>query len=334
MTLSARAAFSAGLVLALGALSLLVVLPFLSYLLAAVLLAFVLTPIHRRLVDRLGPRLSAGGLVGGTLLVVLLPVAAAVGAALDDLRALAEGRTAMPALNAVERLLARRLGVDVSLQSRLQSAAADLPGQIASQVPSLLSGGVEFLLGVLLLLFVEYYLLKDGAALASWVLSSIPLPEAVARELFSAAEEMTWAVLKGHVLVAAVQGIVAGVGLFVAGIPNAALWTAVMAVLALVPVVGVAPVLGGAVLYLAVQGRVLAAALLVAYGATVVAITDDYLRALLVDRGSASLHPAVILVGVLGATLAFGPMGLFFGPVLLGLLKVTIEVFEAHYDVA
>ncbi|PSQ00033.1 hypothetical protein BRC94_06215 [Halobacteriales archaeon QS_5_70_17] len=203
--------------------------------------------------------------------------------------------------SAVEDLLARRLGVNVSLQSRLQSVASDLPGQIASEAPSLLSGGVEFLLGVLLLLFVEYYLLKDGAALASWVLSTIPLPESGARELFSAAEEMTWAVLKGHVLVAAVQGVVAGVGLFVAGVPNAALWTAVMAVLALVPVVGVAPVLGGAVLSLAVQGRVLAAALLLAYGATVVAVTTD---------------------------------GLFFGPVILGLLKVTVEVFEDRYDVA
>jgi predicted PurR-regulated permease PerM len=334
VTLSARAVFSAALVLVLAVLSALVVLPFLTYLLAAVLLAFVLYPLHRRLSERLDPRLSAGALVSATILVVVLPAVAAVGAALDDLRALAEGETGLPALESLETLLSRRFGLNVALQSRLQSIAQDLPQQIASQAPSLLGGGIEFLLGALLLLFVEYYLLKDGDALASWILSSVPLPVEVGRELFEAAESMTRAVLKGHVLVAIAQGLVAGVGLFVAGIPNAALWTVAMAFLALIPVIGVTPVLDGATLYLVVQGRIVAAVLLLGYGATVVALTDDYLRALLVERGSASLHPAVILVGVFGATIAFGPMGLFFGPVILGLLKVTVEVFEDHYGVA
>jgi predicted PurR-regulated permease PerM len=129
-----------------------------------------------------------------------------------------------------------------------------------------------------------------------------------------------------------VQGVVAGVGLFVAGIPNATFWTIVMMVLAMVPIVGVAPVLGGATIYLAVEGRLLAAALLVVYGTSVVAITDDYLRALVIDKES-SLHSAVILLGVFGAAYFIGAIGLFVGPILLALFKATLEVFTDYYDV-
>jgi predicted PurR-regulated permease PerM len=144
---------------------------------------------------------------------------------------------------------------------------------------------------------------------------------------------MLWAVLTGHVLVAFVQGLVAGVALFVTGIPQAVLLTGAMMLLAVVPIVGVAPVLGGAVVYLFVEGRPLAAAFVVVWGMTAVNVTDNYLRPLVMGEGS-ELHPAVILVGVLGGTYLLGPMGLFVGPVLVGLFKTTVEVFGDHFDVA
>jgi predicted PurR-regulated permease PerM len=101
--------------------------------------------------------------------------------------------------------------------------------------------------------------------------------------------------------------------------------------LAMIPIVGVAPVLGGATIYLAAQGRLLAAALLVVYGMTVVAITDDYLRALVIDKES-SLHSGVVLLGVFGAAYFLGAIGIFVGPIILALFKETVEVFSEYYD--
>ncbi|MFC5972329.1 AI-2E family transporter [Halomarina salina] len=332
MSLNPRVAFSAAFVVVLGLLAFSIVQPFLSFLLAAVLLAFVLFPVHRRLSDQLSSPVSAGVLVSGTVLAVVVPIAAFAAVVAGDVAALADGNQALPGLESVEQVLRQQFGVQVQLRSRLRSIAGSLPGYLASAAPGLVRGGVHATLGVLLLLFVEYYLLKDGAALVSWVRSVVPLPDPVAEELAEATDQMTWAVLKGHVLVAAVQGFVAGVGLFVVGVPNAVLWTLVMMFLALIPVVGVAPVLGGGILYLVVQGNALGAGFVVVYGLTVVAITDDYLRAFLVDRHAASLHPAVILVGVIGAAVAFGPMGLFFGPVVLGVFKTSVDVFRDHFE--
>lgn len=333
MTRSVRVIFSAGLVVVLGALAWLIVQPFLTYLLAAVLLAFVLRPLHARASDAVGPHLASGLLVVGTVLAVLVPVSAFIALVASDVTSLSEAEAAIPALESIEALLRRRVGIDIELGGRFRSVAGQIPDLIAGQAPEIIGSGVHAVLGLLLLLFVEFYLLKDGPALVAWIRSVAPLPDAVGRELFSAAEEMTWAVLKGHVLVAIAQGLVAGLGLVVLGIPNAALWTLAMAFLALVPVIGVAPVLGGAAVYLLVQGRAPAAAGLVVYGLTVVALTDDYLRAILVERQAASLHPAVILVGVFGAAVAFGPMGLFFGPVILGLFKSSVDVITRYYNV-
>jgi predicted PurR-regulated permease PerM len=334
MTPSARVVFSAGLVVLLAVLAWLIVQPFLTYLLAAVLLAFVLRPIHRRLRDVVGQQVSSGLLVVGTVLAVLVPIGAFVVVVANDVAAISGGTAAIPALESVEGILRRRVGVGVELGERFRALAGQIPNLVAGQAPELLGSSVHAVLGLLLLLFVEYYLLKDGPALVGWIRRVAPLPESVGRELVSAAEEMTWAVLKGHVLVAIAQGLVAGLGLVVVGIPNAALWTLTMTFLALVPVIGVAPVLGGAAVYLFLQGRILAAGAVVVYGMTVVALTDDYLRAFLVERHAASLHPAVILLGVFGAAVAFGPMGLFFGPVVLGLFKSSVDVFNRHYDLA
>ena len=89
--------------------------------------------------------------------------------------------------------------------------------------------------------------------------------------------------------------------------------------------------LGGATIYLVVNGRLLEAALLVVYGMTVVAVTDDYLRALVIDKES-SLHSAVILLGVFGAAYFLGAIGIFVGPIILALFKATVEVFTDYYD--
>ena len=105
-----------------------------------------------------------------------------------------------------------------------------------------------------------------------------------------------------------------------------------MVLLAIVPIVGVAPVLGGAVVYLFLNGQVLSAAFVVVWGLSTVAVTDDYLRALLIDRES-EMHSAVVFVGIAGGTYPLGAMGLFLGPILIGLFETTVEVLGSHYSV-
>ena len=324
-----RTGFAVVLLAVLTVLSALIVRPFLDVVLAAILLAFVLYPAQERLEPVVGPGVAAFALVVLAVILLVGPFGLLARAALTDLPTSVQE---LPALRPAERAVERFLGVELQVESPVNWAIDRATTVLRERSSRLVSRGLHAILAVLLLLFLLYYLLKDGEAAVEWTRQVTPLPRRVQDELYATAEETTWAVLKGHVFVASLQGLVSGVGLAVAGVPDAAFWTVVMMFLAMVPIVGVSPVLGGAALYLLLQGRPLAAGLLVVYGMTVVAVTDDYLRALVIDRES-SLHSGVVLVGVFGAAYVFGVVGLFFGPVLLGLYKATVEVFADYYGV-
>jgi len=328
--MKARTGFAAILVGTLAVLSVLVVEPFLEYLVAAMLLAFVLRPAQRRLAPEIGERVSAVALVSLTVLLVVGPAGLFVQFALDRVSDFPTSVEDLPPLGSVQQFVERTLGVPLGpqLERLLEAVASAVPAQGSAVA----SAGVHFSLGVLLFLFLVYYLLKDADHLVAWARGVTPLPEPVQDELYAEAEEATWAVLKGHVFVASLQGLVSGLGLFALGVPNAGLWTLVMMFLAMIPIVGVAPVMGGATIYLVVEGRLVAAVLLVVYGMTAVAVTDDYLRALVIDKES-SLHSGVVLLGVFGAIYFFGAIGIFVGPIILALFKATVEVFTDYYEV-
>jgi len=98
-------------------------------------------------------------------------------------------------------------------------------------------------------------------------------------------------------------------------------------------VIGVWLVWAPMVVYLIVVGDPVAAALLLAYGIAVLSVVDNYLRAIFVDRGS-GVHPAIVLVGVLGGIYLLGIMGLFLGPILLALFKASVTVFDRTHGVS
>lgn len=325
-----RSLFFAILLVLLTALAAMIVEPFLTSLLAAVLVAFVLRPVHDRLADLAGTHVSAFALVVAVfvsfvgiayLFVVTIPA---------DATAVVEGVEQLPALEAMETEIERRLGTSVPLESMLSAVSEQLSSFVAERASGLLGFAVHSFLGLALLVFVIYYLLVDGDRLVEWIEDVVPLESQVQSEFHREASEVTWAVLKGHAFVAVVQGIAGGIGLLLVGIPNVAFWTLVMIVLEFFPIIGVAAVIGPAVVYLLVAERILAAAFLLVYGLTAVALIDDYLRAIVVDRQS-SLHSAVILVGVFGGVYVFGFMGLFVGPILLGLFGAGVRVFDKHY---
>jgi predicted PurR-regulated permease PerM len=308
----------------------LVLKPFRTYLLAVLLLAVVLTPLQERLAPRIGERAAAFVLVCVAVVGTAAPVVLLVQTLPTDGARLSETAQRLFTEQRIERRLEGLLGVDVPVGSILSGAPEEVASLLVGDVSTIVSGAIHAFLGVVLLLFLLYYLLKDGDKLVAWLGEMTPLADDVQRELVESTHETTWAVLKGHVFVAVVQGVVAGIGLLVVGLPHVVFWTAVMMVAELFPIVGVAAVLGPAALYLALTNQLLEAGFLLAYGLTAVAAVDDYLRAVVVDRGSA-LHSATVLVGVFGGVYVFGVMGLFYGPIVIGVFKELVSLFNERH---
>ncbi|WP_226042572.1 AI-2E family transporter [Natrinema sp. DC36] len=313
-------------------LSLLLALPFLQYILGGILVAYVLYPVQGRLEQRVSPSIAAFALVLLAVAVVIVPLVVIVVVVASDARRLIENADPDSFQTAeLERLIEEQTGVSVDITSTLADSAQGIGGIALEQSTAWFSALTHTLVGLGLAIFLLYYLLKDGGDLLAWIRELTPLPDEAQDDFYRELDAVMWAVLAGHVLIAIIQGSIAGLGLFATGVPNAVFWTVVMIILSLIPLVGSFLVWGPAVLFLFLTGEPLLAVALFAYSTVVVGLSDDYLRPLLVDR-YADLNPAVIILGVLGGVYAFGIMGLFYGPVLLGALMATMDVMKDHYN--
>ncbi|QSW97788.1 AI-2E family transporter [Haloterrigena alkaliphila] len=313
-------------------LSWLLVEPFVQYVLAAVLLAFVLYPLQKRLERRVSPTIASFLLLIFAFIAFLLPFAVIVALVAEDAaRILEDGNTGSLGIAELEEAIQSQTGVSVDLVSSLTDAAQGVGTAVLERSTAWFGALTHAIIGLGLAFFLIYYLLKDGDELMAWLRKMSPLPADVQDELYTELSEVMWAVLAGHVLIAIVQGAIAGLGLFATGIPSAAFWTFIMIILALIPLIGTFLIWGPAVAYLVVTGEPALAVALAVYSTIIVGISDDYLRPIVVDR-YAQINPAVIILGVLGGVYAFGVMGLFFGPVVLGALLTVVRVVDENYD--
>lgn len=323
-------AFLVVLVLVSTLVSLLILRPFLQYLLAAVLFAYALTPVNERLQPYLGRRIAPGVVIAGAMVALFVPIAYILVVLVRDLRAFAGGETELD-VGAIEATAAETLGVQVDLSQRISVVGAQLLEVLFGDISGAVAFGLRTSLGVALMVFLVYYLLKDGGRLVEWLVDIAPMENSVCNRLFDRIDQTTRSVIVGHFLVAVLQGLVGGIGLFVAGIPNVIFWTFVMVVFALLPLVGAFIVWAPASAYLFAVEEPAFGVFLFVYGAVVVGLVDNYARPIIIEQG-AHLNPGLILVGVFGGIYAIGMTGLFIGPIVLAVTVTAIETFDDEYD--
>jgi len=326
------------LIAAVSLLTLFIILPFIEYVIAAAILSYILFPFHRhlserlrdRLSKRLGRMLSAVALILATIVAIVLPLAYISLVFIQDLTAIAAGDSDVD-IAAIEIRLTELFGQEVEIETMLETAGNILLNTLFGGVSGVFSGALRASLGLTLVAFLVYYTLIDGKSFVRWMRITIPLPVDVVDDLFEKVDATTRGVVIGHISVALLQALIAGVGLWVAGIPNVVFWTFVMAVLALLPLIGAFLVWGPAAMYLVVIDEVTAGILLAVYGVAVVSMVDNYARPIVIDQ-QAHINPAIILLGVFGGIYSIGFTGLFVGPIVIGVLSATLETFREKYD--
>lgn len=191
---------------------------------------------------------------------------------------------------------------------------------------TLLNIGVTF--------FIIFYLLKDGDFFIKRIKDVIPLKKSHQEHIFQKLKDTFHAVIYGSILVALIQGALGALGFYFFGFKSALLWGGLIAVFALVPIMGTAIVWGPAGLFLILASTVSGDSLLfwqgiglLVYGAVVISTIDNILKPKLIgDR--AGVHPILVLVGALGGLAFFGIVGFVVGPLILALLNVLLEIHE------
>ena len=189
-------------------------------------------------------------------------------------------RNALPQL----QVLLDKVGMDAeSLKAQAANAAVVASRFLAKNALSLGQSTFQFFLHLCLMLYLAFFLLRDGSRLVDLLVHSLPLGDERERQLLSKFAEVTRATVKGNLVVAVVQGALGGLIFWILGMPAALLWGVAMAVLSLIPAVGAGLIWAPAAIYLFATGSVVSAVVLTLYG--VLVIVPEPSRALLLLFG-------------------------------------------------
>ena len=318
--------------------------PFSGAVLWGTALAIVFAPAYRRLVRRMGGRatLAALATMGMIMLIVILPLAV-IGTLLVGQAATLYARLQTGELDVGSRVqqvldalppwmldLVNRLGVTnvADLQERLSGLLTGGLRFIGTQAVNLGQFTIGLVLSVFVMLYLLFFLLRDGASLARRIKSAVPLEPSLRERLAIRFATVIRATIKGTLVVSAVQGALGGVILAVLGIEGAVLWGALMGILALLPAVGPALVWIPIAAYLLATGAVVKGIVLIAFGALVVGLVDNVLRPMLVGRDT-RMPDYVVLIATLGGIAVFGINGFIIGPVIAAMFISVWEIFAA-----
>jgi len=324
---------------------LLILQPFWSAIFWACVMSLLFNPLQRRLVVLFGGRQSLAALT--TLLVglvlVIIPVIAIVFGFISEgvqFYQSIESSEINPATflerigNAVPILpdLLQRLGIDTSnLRSYLSDSAINLSRLLSQEALGFGRNTISFTLSLALMLYLTFFLLRDGESLVNWMRNAVPLSEERRQLLFNKFAEVSRATVKGNLLVAIVQGALGGFIFWMLDLTAPLLWAVVMAFLSLVPAVGASLVWIPVAIYMYATGDWAKASILVAYGAVIIGLADNVLRPILVGRDT-KLPDYMVLFSTLGGISLLGINGFVIGPLIAALFLSFWTIFSKEFN--
>ena len=189
----------------------------------------------------------------------------------------------------------------------------------------------EFVVSLGVMLYLTFFLLRDGSSLTRRIKDAIPLRASQRDELLQKFAVVVRATVKGSILVAALQGALGGLVFWFLGIHAPVLWAVLMTFFALVPAVGASIVWLPVALFLLVSGAVWKAIILVAFGMLVIGLVDNLLRPILVGK-STRMPDYVILISTLGGISIAGLNGFVIGPMVAAMFIAVWQIFTAERE--
>ncbi len=216
------------------------------------------------------------------------------------------------------------------LKNALTETAKFISSFAAKQSARLLTDLGVSIFNLLLMFFTLYFLYKDGRFLLRKVMVLSPIPLKHEKALFKKFDEVSKATLLGTVLTAVAQGVVAWIGFSIAGVPSAFFWGTAVSIFSLIPTIGTSIVWFPMGLIMLIGGNIFGGIFVWIWGTLLVATVDNVLRVIFIGS-TAKINPLLTFVTVFGGMLAFGLIGVVYGPMLLVIFLTLLHVYELEY---
>ncbi|GLK74486.1 AI-2E family transporter [Ancylobacter dichloromethanicus] len=301
--------------------------PFYGAVLWGTIIAVLFAPLYRRLVRLLGGRRNLAAFVTVFIIVtiLILPVTLVESGEIDFGRFFRQVRAVLPGW-ATDLLDHFGVASLEALQEKLSAGLVTGSQYIATQALDIGQSTFDFVVNLFVMLYLLFFLLRDEAALSRRIRDAIPLLAEHKQDFLSKFTIVIRATVKGDLLVALLQGTLGGLIFWFLGISAPLLWGVVMAFFSLLPAIGAGLIWAPVAIYLLASGAVWQGAVLVAFGALVIGLVDNFLRPILVGKDT-KLPDYVVLISTLGGIATFGLNGFVVGPVIAAMFMAAWDIF-------
>lgn len=302
--------------------------PYISGILSAFTLYILLRKPAFRLADKTRkPTLSAVIITIGVILFIAIPLSLLVWFIVSQIGQADWNvdRITAPARQMFD-IIEKKYGIDLISQQSISFVGSKLTalGQ------SILGGIGSFFINLAVALILLFFLLSSGRRWEQYLASIIPMKNINKKETMNRINLMVKSNAIGIPLVAMLQGIIALIGYLIFNVPNAGIAAIATGLCSVVPIVGTMVVWIPLGIYFMVLGQWGAAIGLLAFGAIFISQSDNLLRFIL-QKKMADTHPLVTIFGVIAGLSLFGFIGIIFGPLLVSLFLLFVDMFRKEY---
>ncbi|MEK7535611.1 MAG: AI-2E family transporter [Patescibacteria group bacterium] len=312
-----------------------IALPFLSAILLAVVLAVLFRPAYEfilREITRGRESLAALLTILGVVLVILVPLGFLAGQMVGDVIDLSEKVTEPGRVDSFfdyARDTFSRIGINIP-DSGNDLPVRDYALPVANWIIAHVGGIFASVASITLTLFISllgfFSLLKDGQKLKEYIIKLSPVADKLDVQIFDKMRLTVNSVVRGALVLAVIQGVIATMGYLLFSLPQPILWGGLTAVSALVPGIGTALIVFPAAIFLLISSGLVNGVGLLIWGMLAVGLVDNFLGPKLMGRG-VKIHSFLILISVLGGLQFFGPIGFIAGPLVLSLLIALLDIY-------
>lgn len=322
--------------------------PFLPDFIWALIISMTFYPVYARVFRLLGQRanLSALVLTGVVLIVLILPGFFILMNLTQEAKSLYETFTSTPMDQKTQWLIEKyralqlqdlleRWGVEPEhaenvLRDSITQGLRNVSKVMVDKVSNLLKNFAVFTLHILFLIVAIFFFFRDGARYARFLIQLLPLESHHQELVVSTFSRTVSAVMRGMFVTALVQGILAGAGFAVAGLPVPILLGLLTFITSFIPFLGAASVWVSASVWLFVNGQLLWAVGLALYGVLIISSSDNIIKPLLIGEGT-KLPVFMLFFTILGGLKLYGFLGIFLGPIILSLGMAFLSIYRTVY---
>lgn len=301
--------------------------PFMNGILGGFTLYILLRNFSNWLQTKIKPLLAVWMITIGVTLFILIPVSLFSWAIVSQISGMHFDTQAIiqPAHQVID-IIEERTGFDLLSEKSLSFMVV----QASSIGQKIMRGVSDLIVNLAVAIMLMFFMLWEGRKMEHYVSTIMPFEESNKREVLNKIQLMVRSNAIGIPLLAVIQGIISLGGYLLCDAPNPYLTALLTAFASIIPLVGTALIWIPVSIYFLIMGEWINALILLGYGGIIISQCDNLIRFLL-QKKMANIHPLITIFGVVAGLPIFGFMGIIFGPLLVSLFLLFLDMFRKEY---